>query len=968
MPGRVEVSLIGEVAIRLDGVPNVGRDSSRPVGPLAQVALACLVLQRGRLTPREELAEVLWDDQVPDTWRSALRGLLSRLRAALASTGLEPAAAITNTAGSYQLRLPAEAVVDVETANDALACARSALDDGRSAHAARDHALHAVSATDGEFLPGAHTRWVQHERAQLRELHLQSLEVLSQAALACDDPLQALRAAERAVALEPVRESAHVRVMSAYLAAGNRGEAIHAYHRCRCALAGELGVSPSAETEATYRCMLSEDASEHPEAAPARTNLPASVDRFVDPGEPRARLRELLDSTRLLTLTGPAGVGKSRLAHETGRDRLSERPDGVWPDGVWIIDLADLTEAGRLAQELCSGLGLRRAPHESPLACLTRQLADRQLLLMLDNCERVIWATATVTEALLRAAPGLTVLATSREPLRVPGETIWPVPPLATPPDHAETLEELWDFPSVRLFADRAAAVAPDVALEHHAAAVARICHRLDGIPLAIELAAAHTRAVDLAEIADRLHDHLGFLAGPPSAAPSRHHSLQATLDWSYDSLSPAEKDLFAQLGVFPGSFGLDATRQVCAADLGVLEALVAKSLVSTHRTPHGTRYRMLEPVRQFAAEKLAAGPEEDAARDRFVAWAQRLAHAAGRELKGPAQQEWLARLDAEIDNLLGALAWAAASPQQRPCALRLAIALWRYWELRGHMGEGRGWLESLAADAEADPSLRAHALNAAGVLAHHRSDFTAARRLYRESLVLRRELGDRTGIAASLNGLGHLSLTQGDFTEAQRVFGENLALASELANPQLRAACLMNLGVAEQHLAAEGANAAARAASTARARTFHHHALAAFRALGDDHGVALSLENLGALAAWQGDDDEAAGRLHESLALRRALDDRIGICGCALFLGELSLRHGDHDAARRHLEESLTIARELGSPQRENRALDALARLPRPCRGPSAPAGGSSRRKAQLVPSPPAPQTATNQHAQPRA
>lgn len=961
MPTRVEVSLTGEVAIRVDGAPRVGRDSSCPVGPLAQVALACLVLQRDRLTPREELAEVLWDDCPPNTWRSALRGLLSRLRAALASAELGSATAITNFAGSYQLRLPPSAVVDVEAASDALARARSAVGEG-AAHVARDHALHAVSGTTGEFLPGARTRWVQRERAQLHEAHVQSLELLSQAALVCGDHLQALRAAERAASLEPVRESAHLRVLSAHLAAGNRGEAIQAYHRCRQALAGELGVSPSAETEATYRRLLSEDSRELPEATPpTRTNLPASVDRFIDPGEPRVRLRELLASTRLLTLTGPAGIGKSRLALETSRERLGEHPDGVW-----IVDLGDLTEAGRLAHELCFELGLQRAPQEDPLACLTRQLADRQLLLVLDNCERVIWAAATVTDALLRASAGLTVLATTREPLRIPGETIWPVPPLATPPDHAETLGELWDVPSVRLFAARAAAVAPDVALEYHAAAIARICHRLDGVPLAIELAAAHTRALDLAEIADRLHDHLGFLAGPPSAVPSRHHSLQATLDWSYDSLAPSEKDLFAQLAVFPGGFGLDAAKEVCAAGIGDLEALVAKSLVSTHRSPAGTRYRMLEPVRQFAAEKLAA-PAERAARDRFVAWAQRLAHTADGEIKGPAQQQWLARLDAEIDNLLGALAWAAAQPRHRPTALRLAIALWRYWELRGHLGEGRGWLEPLAAPAEVDPSLRAHALNAAGVLAHHQSDFTAARRLYRESLALRRELGDRTGIATSLNGLGHLSLTQGDFAEAQRVFRENLTLASALAHPNLRAACLMNLGVAEQHLAAEAPHAAARHASTARARRFHYDALAAYRALGDDHGVALSLENLGALAASQGHDDEAAGHLHESLALRRALNDRIGICGCTSFLGELALRHGDHDAARHHLEESLTIARELGSPQRETQALDRLTRLPCPRHGDRASTGRPPRRKAELVPSPHAPQTAANGHTRPR-
>lgn len=947
MPERIEVSLAGEVAVRVDGAPAVGSGSNRPLGPLAQVALACLVLQRNRPTPREELAESLWGEELPTTWRSALRGLLSRLRTALASADLGRSAAITNTAGSYLLVLPADPVVDVEAADEALAAARALLDEGGEAYGARTDALRAVRLTSEEFLQGAGTAWVQHQRARLHETHVESLEVLSQAALACGDHAGALRAAKTAVSLAPLRESAHLRVMDAHLSAGNRGEAIRAYHHCRRVLADELGVAASPGTQTAYRRMLSEDSAQTPEAnTPTPSNLPASLDSFVPPRDSTVRLSKLLASTRLLTVSGPAGIGKSRLAREVCRQHVTE-----YPDGVWLVDLAELADETRLAHEICAALSLRPAREESPSTCLARHLANRRLLLLLDNCEHVLGSAANVTESLLEASPSVTVLATTREPLRVAGELIWSVPPLASPPESARTLEELWDYESVRLFADRASAVAPDLELEHNPGAVARICHRLDGVPLAVELAAAHTRALDLSEIASRLDDHLGFLAGPPSTALDRHHSLQATLEWSYGSLFPEEQRLFAQLAVFPGAFGLEAAERVAALEnLRALEALVGKSLVLAQRQGGATRYRMLEPVRQFAAEKLTASGKEAAVRTRYVAWSRRLAHAADNELKGPAQQQWLDRLDAEHHNILGALAWGASVAEQRPDALDLALALWRFWELRGHLGDGRAWLETLATSPNASLSLRARGLNAAAVLAHHQSDYAAADRLYNESLAIRRRLDDRAGVAASLNGLGHLAVSQGDFAAAQRTFQENVSIASELADVRLRAASLMNLAVSVQHLATRSTTAAEWTRRTAHARSLHHQALEAYRALEDAHGMALSLENLGALDSWERHDDDAWAHLEQSLAIRRDLGDRIGICGCCRFLGELALRHGDHAAARRYLEESLTIARQLGSKQRETEALDWLARVP-PSPHTSESGSGTARRKARPLP-----------------
>lgn len=596
--------------------------------------------------------------------------------------------------------------------------------------------------------------------------------------------------------------------MTAHLAAGNRGEAVRAYHRCRNVLVEELGVCPSATTEAVYHRMLAEPEpasapppTPSPTRTPTPTKLPAALDSFGDPGEAPERVGQALSGARLLTLTGPPGIGKTRLAIEAARQRLAD-----YADGVWLVDLAEVadsevtdptgTDAAGLAAQVCAVLGLRPEREQPPLARLRTALADRHVLLVLDNCEHLLAATARLTTMLLRASCELTVLATSREPLRVAGEMLWSVPPLAVPSGRTTALAHLWDFPSVRLFAERAGAVADDLALEHDPEAIACICRRLDGVPLAIELAPAHARALDLPEIARRLDDHRGFLTAPASATTERHRSLQAALESSHALLELGERRLFARLAVLPGDFGVEAAETVGAIeDIAALEGLVSKSLLLARRQQETTRYRMLEPVRQFAAGKLATRGEDTDVRARHLAWAQRLAQTAGDELKGPAQRAWLARLDAEHHNLLGALAWAASVPSRRPAALHLAIALWRFWELRGRLADGRQWLETLAGCRQAPASLRARGLNAAAVLGHQQSDHEAARRLYHESLAIHRRVGDHVGAAGCLNGLGYLAVSQGAFAHAQLLFGETAAIAAVVDHSALRAALLMKPG-----------------------------------------------------------------------------------------------------------------------------------------------------------------------------
>lgn len=934
MVQAVDIALLGRLAIRVGA-----EEFPEPVpGPLGRVALGFLVLHRDRPVTCDELAEALWGrEDLPQTWAAALRGVVFRLRGALTTIGLPGAEVVRNSFGSYLLHLPDDTTVDVEKAGQLLETARASLDAGLAVDARRE-AESAAHMSRGDFLPGAHGAWVEQRQAAARELHLCCLELLSEAATVAGDYGAAVGSAEAAISLEPYRESAHFRLMHAHSAAGNRTEAVRAYARCKAFLRRDLGMEPSPATVALHRSILSggEDEALSSAVRSTATNLPTAMSSFVGREQHLDELHDIFTRTRLLTLTGPPGVGKSRLAVELGHRLQAE-----CPDGVWLVELADVTAPELVPKQALGALRIPEAGGSSPAASLARGMAERRLVLVLDNCEHLVDACASLVCDLLRACPTLRVLVTSREPLRVSGECVRTVPVLDVPP--ADVIDDIvtgitgaavaiagsaMAYGSVRLFTDRVLAVAPNHPLEPQSAVI-QICQQLEGLPLALELAAAHARLLPLDDLARHLHQEVAMF-DRSRRGPDRHRTLESALNWSHDRLPKAEQELFAKLSVFRGGFTLGAVEAMFPSRDGSvvegLSALVDKSLVLLEGRAGIMRYRLLETTRDYASRRLAASGQADEAHAAHLGWFTRHARSIEPELEGPLQDKWLDALALEHDNLRAALDWGARSGDVEQVAT-LALALNRFWEVRGHLTEGRAWLELAAGRAVDNPALSAKCHNAAGVLAHHKCDYVAARQFHEAAADLFAHLGDRRGLAVATNGLANVDVSEGDLASAQGRYESVIALGRELGDDRILAASLLNVGVVaiEEQLVFEGRSGSE---GVARARTALFEALELYRKHGNIHGIAVALQNLGVLFGIDGDDDAARRYLGESLAISRHLGDPKGIAGTVRFLGQLEYRSGDYGAARLHFEECIRLEQQLGSTRLMSDALTFLGAI----------------------------------------
>ena len=646
----------------------------------------------------------------------------------------------------------------------------------------------------------------------------------------------------------------------------------------------------------------------------ATNNLPVQLTSFIGREREMAEVKQRLSTARLVTLTGPGGSGKTRLALEVAGELVAE-----YADGVWWVEHDSLEDAALVPQAVATVLGVREEPGRALTETLTDYLQPRQVLLVLDNCEHLVEACATLADTLLRACPELRVLTTSREVLRVNGEQEYPVPPLALPdPDQPPTVEALLQYEAVELFIQRAEAVRPSFVLhDANAPAVADICVRLDGLPLALELAAARIKLLSPRVMLARLEDRFKLLRGGARDLPARQRALRATIDWSHDLLDEDEQTLFRRLAVFIGGRTLEGVEVVCspmdAGDglaplqidvLDGLASLVDKSLIQQEEGVDGEpRFTMLVTIHQYAAERLEGSGEAEALRRRHAAYYLALAEEAEAELRGPEQGMWLERLEAEHDNLRAALRWAQEIGEAET-GLRLGGALWRFWYVRGYYSEGREWLAGLLALARASKptATRAQALNGAGLLAHEQGDYAAARSLYEESLAIRRELGDKRGIAISLNSLGHVVREQGEYAKARSFYGESLAIRRELGDKRGIAVSLNNLG-----------NVAHDQGDYAAARSLYGESLAIKRELGDKRGIAISLNSLAEVVCEQGDYAKACSLYEKSLAIKRELGDKRGIAVSLDGLGLVARHQGDYVAARSLHGESLAIFRELG-------------------------------------------------------
>jgi predicted ATPase/class 3 adenylate cyclase len=657
-----------------------------------------------------------------------------------------------------------------------------------------------------------------------------------------------------------------------------------------------------------------------------RHNLPVQVTSFIGREDEIAEVKRLLNTTRLLTLTGSGGVGKTRLALQVAAELLDR-----YPDGVWLAEMAPLSDPALVQQAVAAVLNVREEPGRNLTQTLIDHLQSRRLLLLLDNCEHLLPACAGLIEAILRGCADVQILASSREGLNIAGETLYRLPSLTLPARREPvTASSARQYEALGLFLDRAAAASPSfTATDRNAPVIAQLCCHLDGIPLAIELAATRVKSLPVEQIAERLADRFRLLTGGSRTALPRQQTLRALIDWSYELLATPERELFHRLSVFVGGFTLEAGEAVSKEaeeeeeeTLDLLTALVDKSLLILEEQDGRARYRMLETLRQYAREKLALSGQEEAAQQRHLAYFLGMAEEAERKLRGSEQAWWLERLDTEHDNLRAALAYGpttgsgteeAGREDVSACVrhpnvlhpeagLRLAGALWWFWHVRGHFTEGREWLALKLAASSSRTADRAKALNGAGVLARNQGDYAAARMLSLQSLEIKRELGDRQGIAASLNNLATLALSQGDYATARPHYEESLAIERQLGNRQGITSSLMGLG-----------NVALEQGDYAAARTLYTECLRIKRELGDKRGIATSLAGQGSAALAQG-HTLAARTLHEeALSLRRHLGERRGIAVSLQSLGAVATAEGNYAAARVLYAESLAIRQELG-------------------------------------------------------
>jgi predicted ATPase/class 3 adenylate cyclase len=652
-------------------------------------------------------------------------------------------------------------------------------------------------------------------------------------------------------------------------------------------------------------------------------NLPEQLTSFVGREAEVAEIKHLLSRTRLVTLSGSGGSGKTRLALQAAAEMVDQ-----FTNGVWFVDMAAVLDPALIATTVATTLRLREQPGHSMSETLTAFLRDKRLLLILDNCEQIVNACAVLADNLLKSCPDLHVLATSREGLGIAGETTWRVPSLATPSNQdLSSFEKIAQSPAVRLFVDRAASVVSDFQLTRkNAPAIAKVCRRLDGIPLAIELAAARVKMISPEEIALRLNDRFRLLTGGSRTALPRHQTLRAAIDWSYHLLGGAEGVLFRRLSLFSGSFSLEAAESICEGpdldSVDILDSvcrLVDKSLLILEASEGSARYRMLETIREYAFDRLRESGETARLESQFLDFFLKFGQRAHQELSGPAQGEWLERLDAEQENFRAALTWTVTEKDLHASQLRLALTLRRFWLVRGYWEEGLNFfMRVISTDSVRDfVAERSVALNSCGNLACQLGRYAEATRHYEQSLAFRRELGDERGIAATLNNLGNVYLHQRDHEKAEPLFAEALAYFRKLQDQRGVAACLNNLASVRN---VKGDSSSADGSA--------REALEIFRTVGDDLGVSASLTELGKIAISQNDVRSAEAYLEESLGLCRHLGEKIGIVGSLQSLGELKMIQNHYESARALYQESLDIATDLAAVRYMITAKDALNNL----------------------------------------
>jgi predicted ATPase/DNA-binding SARP family transcriptional activator len=859
-----EVRVLGPVEV-------VGNDGWIALASMQRRLIAALVVAQGRACTVDELVDALWGGRPPASGHKLVQVYVSQLRRALPA----PVGIVTRT-GAYALELPDE-LLDSARLERLVQESSAARREGNPALAASlaEQALRLWRGRPyGEL---AYDDFARIEVERLEALRLVALEERTDAQLALGMHAEMLGEILGLATDNPFGERLQEQAMLALYRCGRQSEALEHYDVVRRRFRDELGLEPGPTLSAMQRRILEHD--------PTLNSIRDSGDmqRLPEPPNPLvgrerelAALRTILDrrQVRLLVLTGAGGSGKTRLAIEAARHAAS-----TYANGAILVELAPLRDPALVVPTIAQAVGVSDDAGGQPLKALEDALRTRELLLVLDNAEHLRAATSAFVELLSRA-PRLTLLVTSRTVLHLSGEHVFPVAPL----DADAALE---------LFEQRARSLQPRFRVTRENETTTRaICARVDGLPLAIELAAARIRALPPAMLLERLAERLRVLSGGPHDVPARQQTLRETLDWSYDLLTQEERLFLARLSVFSAGATLDAVTAVCLPGreddeaLDLVERLLDASMVIAQEHGGTMRYSLLETVRQYAADRLR-GVEGDDTPRRHAQWSLELAETAEPELSGDQQTQWFAKLEAEHDNLRAALAYLDAC-REKELQLRLTVALSRFWYVRGHLGEARRRLEEALADAgDEGPLLRRRALTAAGAIALLQGDYAAATAFSEAALDAARQSNEPRFVANALSNLGAIVLADGDTARASIVLEEAVALAREVGDTRIAALAINNLG-----------DLALTTGEYERARPLFEESHALLQARGDTANLARSLFNRGAVDLMLGDDEAATARFRDGLVLASETGDKEDIAWCLEGLAALAVRAQDGQRA----------------------------------------------------------------------
>jgi predicted ATPase/DNA-binding SARP family transcriptional activator len=930
------------LALYLLGSPRIELDDNEiHIGRRKALALLAYLAVEARRHRRDTLATLLWPQYSQRDARAELRRTLSVLNRTLGkewfetdreSAGLRQA---PSTGSGQRQPESTEHILwlDVNAFRQRLAACEA---HGHPVQEACPDCLNllteAVELYRDDFLSGftlpdapAFDDWQRYQTQDLQDELASALERLAEGYGAAGAFEPAIAVARRRLELDPLREAAHRQLMRLYAQAGRRTAVLRQYETCVRVLDQELGVSPAAETTALYERLRAERAEPATRAVtlpprhtlPRQTipfvgrqskhNLPQRLTSFIGREKEIVAITDLVTKHRLVMLTGVGGIGKTNLSLQVGQSAVE-----TFPDGVWLVELAPVADPNLVPQVTATAMGLRESKNRAVADYLLDYLQEKQCLLILDNCEHLINGVARFVQTVLQRCANVQILASSREVLGVAGERPFLVPPLTLPKKGQQFILGEWKrYEAVRLFVERAQIVLPDFQVTaDNAAALVHICQRLDGIPLALELAAARMKVLTPAQIADRLDDRFRLLTGGSRVALPRQQTLRALIDWSWELLSDAEQLLLQRLSVFVGGITLEAVETVCSGDglesyecLDLLHELVNKSLLIAKREQgQETHYHLLETIRQYAQEKLAASGSTETFQQRHLTYFRQFAETAAPFLKGPDLLIWLYRLEESLDNIRVALDWAQKTDVGN--GLRLIFALTEFCWVRGNIREMEARLgQLLAQTASVSPLVKANGIWLqgwfSGILDHHDKAIV----LLEKSLNLYRELEDQAGVASALTELGHALHMCGEIEKGHVALQEAITLHRSLGDTVGTAWSLMSLGEFEME-----------SDHHEQAWECFQESVSLFREAGNLSRFFVVLLRSGLVATEQGDFEVALSLIRESLSIVELLGIRGYLAYVLQDLGKLYFQLGDYPLAQTTFEKSLLIGKETES------------------------------------------------------